>query len=54
MRSHFSWRGEQTISYKGVETSPERFKIARLTTICNGVKPKLNLGRVIEMGYIPI
>ena len=40
VRSHTPLRGERSIPYKGVETSPykTRFKTVRLTAICNGSK----------------
>ena len=40
VRFHVGWRGERSIPYKGVETSPYEtcFKTVRLTAICNGSK----------------
>ena len=51
MRSHTSWRGEQNIPYKGVETSPIRhvLKIVRLTMIRNRPKRTISASGGLEL-----
>ena len=53
MRSHIGWRGERSIPYKGVETSPQqtRVKIVRLTVIRNGIKRTISTS--CGLGLLP-
>ena len=54
MRSHIGWRGERSIPYKGVETSPSRrvLKTMRLTAIRNG--PKRTISASGRLGILQL